>query len=80
MRACTVHKEFYGLDMRNNNVPDLSTETALAEWPRAQLGVAGDSLGGVEHLGHAGTLGALVANDDGVAGLDLVRQDRNDYC
>ena len=41
----------------------------------AELGVAGDSLGGVEHLGHAGTLGALVANDDGVAGLDLVRQD-----
>ena len=42
---------------------------------RAQLGVAGDSLGGVEHLGHAGALGALVANDDGVTGLDLVRQD-----
>ena len=30
----TVHKEFYGLDMRNNNVPDLSTEAALAEWGR----------------------------------------------
>ena len=41
----------------------------------AQLGVAGDSLGGVEHLGHAGTLGALIANDNGIAGLDLVRQD-----
>ena len=45
---------------------------------RAQLGVTGDGLGGVEHLGHARTLGALVANDDGVAGLDLVRQDGAD--
>lgn len=26
------HKEYYGLDLKNNNVPDLSTETALAEW------------------------------------------------
>ena len=42
---------------------------------RAQLGVTGDSLGGVEHLGHAGTLGALIANDNGIAGLDLMRQD-----
>lgn len=28
------HKEFYGLDTKNNNVPDLSTEMALAEWGR----------------------------------------------
>lgn len=28
----TSHKEFYGLDVKNNNVPDLSSETALAEW------------------------------------------------
>ena len=42
---------------------------------RAQLGVAGDSFGGVEHLGHTGTLGSLIANDNGIAGLDLVRQD-----
>ena len=26
------HKEYYGLDTSNNNVPDLSTEPALAEW------------------------------------------------
>lgn len=26
------HKEYYGLDVKNNNVPDLSTETALVEW------------------------------------------------
>lgn len=26
------HKEYYGLDLKNNNVPDLSTEIALAEW------------------------------------------------
>ena len=42
---------------------------------RTQLGIAGDSLSGVEHLGHSGTLGALIANDNGIAGLDLVRQD-----
>lgn len=30
----TVHKEYYGLDIKSNNVPDLSTETALAEWGR----------------------------------------------
>ena len=30
----TAHKEYYGLDMKSNNVPDLSTETALAEWGR----------------------------------------------
>ena len=29
-----AHKEFYGLDTSNNNVPDLSTESALAEWGR----------------------------------------------
>ncbi len=27
-----AHKEYYGLDTSNNNVPDLSTEPALAEW------------------------------------------------
>lgn len=26
------YKEYYGLDLKNNNVPDLSTEIALAEW------------------------------------------------
>ena len=26
--------EYYGLDIKNHNVPDLSTETALAEWGR----------------------------------------------
>lgn len=26
------HKEYYGLDVKNNNVPDLSTESALAMW------------------------------------------------
>ena len=26
-----AHKEYYGLDTSNNNVPDLSTEPALAE-------------------------------------------------
>lgn len=30
----TAHKEYYGLDIKNHNVPDLSTETALAEWGR----------------------------------------------
>lgn len=30
----TAHKEYYSLDMKNNNVPDLSTEAALAEWGR----------------------------------------------
>ena len=30
----TSHKEYYGLDLKNNNVPDLSTETSLAEWGR----------------------------------------------
>ena len=30
----TAHKEYYGLDMKNHNVPDLSTEAALAEWGR----------------------------------------------
>lgn len=29
-----AHKEYYGLDTSNNNVPDLSTEPALAEWGR----------------------------------------------
>lgn len=29
-----AHKEFYGLDTSNSNVPDLSTESALAEWGR----------------------------------------------
>ncbi|ADV45230.1 hypothetical protein [Bacteroides helcogenes] len=28
------HKEYYGLETRNNNVPDLATEAALAEWGR----------------------------------------------
>ncbi|EGF58570.1 hypothetical protein [Bacteroides fluxus] len=28
------HKEYYGLDMKSNNVPDLTTEAALAEWGR----------------------------------------------
>lgn len=28
------HKEYYGLDAKNNNVPDLSTEISLAEWGR----------------------------------------------
>ncbi|MCD8184504.1 MAG: hypothetical protein LUE99_17170 [Bacteroides sp.] len=28
------HKEYYGLDTHNNNVPDLSSELALAEWGR----------------------------------------------
>lgn len=27
-----AHKEYYGLDAKNNNVPDLSTEAALVEW------------------------------------------------
>ena len=40
----------------------------------AQLRIGGNGLGGVEHLGHAGALGALVADDHGVAGLDLVRE------
>lgn len=26
------HKEYYGLDAKNNNVPDLSADTALVEW------------------------------------------------
>lgn len=26
------HKEYYGLDINNNNVPDLMSETALIEW------------------------------------------------
>ena len=30
----TAHTEYYGLDIKNHNVPDLSTETALAEWGR----------------------------------------------
>ena len=30
----TSQKEYYGLDLKNNNVPDLSTETSLAEWGR----------------------------------------------
>lgn len=30
----TAHKDYYGLDKSNNNVPDLSTESALAEWGR----------------------------------------------
>lgn len=30
----TAHKDYYGLDKNNNNVPDLSTEAALAEWGR----------------------------------------------
>ena len=30
----TAHKEYYGLDIKNHSVPDLSTETALAEWGR----------------------------------------------
>lgn len=30
----TAHKEYYGLDTKNNNLPDFSTETALAEWGR----------------------------------------------
>ena len=29
-----AHKEYYGLDVSNNNVPDLATESALAEWGR----------------------------------------------
>lgn len=28
------HKEYYGLDTKSNNVPDLTTESALAEWGR----------------------------------------------
>ena len=28
------HKEYYGLDTKSNNVPDLTTEAALAEWGR----------------------------------------------
>lgn len=28
------HKDYYGLDMKSNNVPDLTTEAALAEWGR----------------------------------------------
>lgn len=30
----TAHKEYYGLEMKSNNVPDLTTEAALAEWGR----------------------------------------------
>ena len=30
----TAHKELYGLDTRSNNLPDLSSESALAEWGR----------------------------------------------
>ena len=30
----TSHKDYYGLDVKNNNVPDLSTEASLAEWGR----------------------------------------------
>lgn len=30
----TAHKEYYGLEIKSNNVPDLSTEAALAEWGR----------------------------------------------
>ena len=33
-RLYISHKEYYGLDTSNNNVPDLSTEPALAEWGR----------------------------------------------
>lgn len=29
-----AHKEYYGLEAKNHNVPDLSTEAALAEWGR----------------------------------------------
>ncbi|MDO4163066.1 MAG: hypothetical protein Q4D56_01585 [Bacteroides sp.] len=29
-----MHKEYYGLDMNGNNVPDLSSEAALVEWGR----------------------------------------------
>lgn len=29
-----AHKALYGLDMENNNVPDLAAESALAEWGR----------------------------------------------
>lgn len=29
-----AHKEYYGLETNNNNVPDLSTEASLAEWGR----------------------------------------------
>lgn len=29
-----AHKEYYGLEANNNNVPDLSTEASLAEWGR----------------------------------------------
>lgn len=29
-----AHKEYYGLDANSNNVPDLSTESALVEWGR----------------------------------------------
>lgn len=28
------HKEYYGLDAKSNNVPDLASEAALAEWGR----------------------------------------------
>ena len=35
------HKEYYGLDVKNNNVPDLSTEALLAEWGRKII--AGES-------------------------------------
>ncbi len=28
------HKEYYGLDVKNNSVPDLSAESALVEWGR----------------------------------------------
>ena len=30
----SMHKELYGLDVRSNNVPDISTEILLAEWGR----------------------------------------------
>ena len=29
-----AHKEYYGLETSNNNVPDLSTEASLVEWGR----------------------------------------------
>ena len=43
-----------------------------------QLGIGGDRLGGVEHLGHARALGALVADEHGVARLDLMMEHRGE--
>ncbi len=43
---------------------------------RPQLGIARDSLGRVEHLGHAGALGSLITDDHRIARLDLVREHR----